>query len=815
MAINQRVVIRSQFGAKAGDTPGNYIQSYTSRTNATEGLTPYTDHQRVADFFKAFYDRNQANREVVESVGDREDLTEANDRVTPQSARLFGSQGLVYSKDDMAQAIERTQRAMDKDHVLITPVISLTHDYLKEYGVVDPDLLQPQAGENYKGQVDQLKLRRGMTAGMEAMTEAMGFVSPEWTGAIHLNTQHVHCHVTLIETAPMDQLPNKRFAKSPLRRFEETEEGTRKEVPLTDPKGKILFENLGERGKIWKRPKAVFRQGLSRELLLLKDHTPYLSKDNPHEGMAKTFEGVLELSNSKLSRQAMRVHYHLPEDPEKWVYPSEDPAMGESQTQAEAFVDILVNDHPLALGVDRYRDDLHQVSRRLAGDSGGQDRLKDQALDDLQAILINRLYDNLKKVQVVEDAEPLPEDTQDHFYMHEMTYHNGLKYSVLSDRMLDDLLADSTDSEDDFHANHRGLALERRLRRYPERLRDSQRDYQWFDQLDREYQHFKMQGQTAPESQVMQDFYQVERDYHQDVRDKYRYLLMNRPLPQAQVDGVIYQLPKGGQGSESPRDYLNRVDWEPWLDRYGGVLTTRQGVGTIPEDLPPAVGGFIASLNTPQQKGVVDVVTRVSELGYQYHARSEEVSKDRFDAVKYVDLSDMVGDLNADQDSSIHPHYVDQFKDRNHLRQVASRKALRYLEATGQGGSSAFKRYQELHQDQVRDGRTVDQFKGRFPKPTRQRPDLYQSDRDGFDQVRGIPPRGAKKVVKALIPEAAEVVESARDRLQEQLQARLDQGKQLEETFRQQTRRLRDRRRQDRERTENDADRIVDTSINR
>lgn len=755
MQLNQAIVIRSQFGAKAGDTPGNYISTYTSRQNATEALTPYS-----SEVYDAYIQRKLANLKVVEMVGDKEALALCNENVTPQSSRLFGSEGIVYTQAMMERAIQQTEEALLKDHTLITPVISFTHDYLVERGIVDSNLTEPTDEESYKGQVDQLKLRRAISRGMDEMTGSLGFVEPVWTGAIHLNTQNVHCHITLIETAPHYLLPDKRFAKSPVIEYYDGDEDQRFGKWLEDVEtGKKLYTVLGERGKLTQRSMQVFRQEVDEELVYLKTYAPYRSLDNPHYQMGRSFEGVLSLSNTKLSNQLLRVHHALPENQTLWQYPSSNSLMELANYQGERFAHILMEDHPLALGIDYRRYQIKEQSQLLTPQD--QTRRLNQYDLAVQSELVNALYDHLKQVTFVKKEDKLPKDTPTHYYAKTTVYSQGLKQSVISDRLLQDLLADSFE-EDELALNH-ALSLEYRLRRYPERLRDAREERDRFNRLEQDFEQFKKKGQVAPEALVMGLFYQTERLHHEAVYDKYRYLLMNRPFNQMRIDGQLYRLPSIDSPPDSSLDYLNRANWKPWLVEYQGVLMEQakrfdqeNQVFELREELPNRLKGYLLEHPSSYQQ---QVFLTLGDKGYQYHQVDRMVSKERFERVKMVDLPQMTYDLNKEVDRQISKANYDTFLEQNAKRYEATHQAVLYLEATHQDQGDAYHHYKQLEQERLEDDAYVRSFENRkLPLPKRSTDSDYEKDRESFSRVEGLDPLSSRRLVRHFIPKASDAV---------------------------------------------------------
>src|SRR5699024_9887039 len=101
---------------------------------------------------------------------------------------MFGNRGLSYSDETLKYAANVSQKAANKGHVAVLPVISFTHEYLVEHGLVDKDMPKPNEDGKYSGKVDQLKLRMAITDMMERFHREMGFSNPEWTATIQFDT---------------------------------------------------------------------------------------------------------------------------------------------------------------------------------------------------------------------------------------------------------------------------------------------------------------------------------------------------------------------------------------------------------------------------------------------------------------------------------------------------------------------------------------------------------------------------------------------------------------------------------------------------
>lgn len=821
--LSKQVVIRSRFGAQAGGTPGQYIDSYTSRQNATEALTPYTPQQSVEHYIHAFRQRLYENQDVVEHLGTQEELYLRNEEVTPQSSRLFGNRGLVYTQKDFDDAINSTEHALSQDHTLITPVISFTHDYLKERKIIPEDMPEPdeEKGETYRGFVDQLKLRRAIREGMSGLTDQMGFVDPEWTGSVHLDTQNVHCHVTLIETTPDYDVPDKRIVKRPLEQWIEQEDGTRRRELIRDDDGKVIFESLGERGKIGKLAKEQFRHHMDIELKSLEPYQPFINKDNPHYQMEYYMEGLLELSHSKIQNQIVRLHYALPDDKEKWFYPSNDPEMHEATRHAKQLADILMHDHPIALGLDPMEYELKAYVKRQVPESESnpgflqdRQRLYKEGVRNLEGRMISSVYETLKKVEVVpEDTENIPNDTSDSIFVEERILRGGMKYSVLPREQLQDLIADSFDRDDEFYSINQNLAMEWRLREFSERLRRSKEEARRYERLKEQYALYEERNMISEDSRIMYELYESEESYHKGVEDKYQYLLANRFGDRRQIDGVVYPLPQSDILSETATDFVQNVDWKDWLSKNqysleqaaermthfdsdatlepSEALKYRSLPDTLRRQLSPGIVNVEDEIATsPYKKYQYDTVIELSELGYQYQLEGQGVSKERFEQVKSYDLVETLYDFNRDTDRHIAPEHIEMAQRVNNYRRDVLDDALVYLDRTGQGDGVAYQAYANLRQERLEDMETLAMLKETqtLPIPERKRVEEKEQDHEDLEVVRGLSFSGARKIVKDFMPKVSEVVSDITDRLREEKQLMLERANNLRQVFMEQHR---------------------------
>ena len=183
-----------QEGGTRGSSPGEYVLHYMARGSAVEDLTPVRWHEE-----EDFINRYMARDEATESMEDGDFVPELKHKMR----RIQGKGGIAFGNGDVSMSHEKLmttsstiQSLFDQGHTVMKTVLSFDEEYLKEMGVVPEDFKMEKAGD-YRGQLDQLKLRRAIMAGMDKMSA--NFDDLLWVGVIQVDTKHVHCHLAIVD----------------------------------------------------------------------------------------------------------------------------------------------------------------------------------------------------------------------------------------------------------------------------------------------------------------------------------------------------------------------------------------------------------------------------------------------------------------------------------------------------------------------------------------------------------------------------------------------------------------------------------------
>jgi len=769
------IVMVSQFGAKAGGTPGNYIRRYTSRLDATEELAPYTPQQTLRAYEEAYDQRNAQSEQVIEELGDEQTLYHEDQKVTDQSARLFGSQGLVYTRDQFTDSVQKTERALEDGHTLITPVVSFSHDYLKRKKVVPEDMDDVENNQDegkYHGQVDQLKLRRAVTKGMERMTEKAHFVEPEWTAAIQVDTANVHVHLTLIETTDMNNVPEERMVRGSKKQPYKSKKNpahTYNDLFLVEDTPSN-HEHQGERGKLHQRVMRSFKDGVDQELTRTKGAKPFTNNLSAHHQLVKQNSTQLFLEHTALSQQLVRIYDALPKgekNPEydgaaydkdlrsqqkNWRFKSNRQDMKEANRLSGQYVDHMLDTHRNVVGYDSFEEAVDTYVETKAPDTESEsyekerDRLRDVVNDRLKEELVNGLYTSMKPLRVVGDKKAFEKeqessmDNRERRVVQGSLTPKGLQLALLDDESLKEHIADDLGQE---KSESNGLLqMEKRIRDYPKRWKEAKEKTDYYTSLRDDYDMLADKGEVVKESGAMRDLYDTESTYHGGVRDKYQYLMDQQPKPYLHYRREKYPTGDG-------------LDKEEWVDRVHNRV--KHSVRAIPRepktyatnrDLSVSERLSAPVIERLESEGVGDksldqlvkydgkvrAMSRVydgleSQMQIREQKETPAVDKERFNEVKGYDIARTIYDLDRDQSRRVSPRVLEANRSMHESRQKAFRNALSYLDRSGQN-TEDYPEYTYFQNEangvsEALDFIAVAEEGGELPRPLRRHEDDY------------------------------------------------------------------------------------------
>ena len=198
MALKQSIVVVSEFTNKGGvskgsrgNTPGEYVTRYMGRDKATEDLTPV----RLEDT-ESYITRYMARKTAAETLGSVPDIKKSMRASQKNAGVAFGYGSISLSDKALKEASKDIQRNYDNGKTVMKTVLSFDEDYLRKYGIVNPDFVFRKKGD-YRGNLDQMKLRMAIMNGMRRMGRA--YDDLQYVGVIQVDTKHVHCHLAMVD----------------------------------------------------------------------------------------------------------------------------------------------------------------------------------------------------------------------------------------------------------------------------------------------------------------------------------------------------------------------------------------------------------------------------------------------------------------------------------------------------------------------------------------------------------------------------------------------------------------------------------------
>lgn len=538
MGLKQSIVFKSKFSTK---TPGNYILHYTSEEEKTEPLEIY-------DYITQYTPRYSAT-EMLRQQGASEIDVQNNDReMTSKNGVMFGTHGLSYSEKMLKEAARRTQKATDEGHVPILQVISFSHEYLVEKGIVPSDMPEPNEdkGENYKGKVDQLKLRQAITDMMRKMHQDMGFSDPEWGATIHLDTQNVHVHLTTVETGEpkskrLKLVHDIELEKEPRMRWDSEDKTSPYSVSQND-EGFIIFKRNDEiiatqestqkgnpkwyynkskkpemikveKGKVSDKTFSKMRDTLDRSLTKTKDIRPFVKDIGEKRKLTKNLTLNTAYYNDVTVNKLQALYAALPDNKKMWRASSNAKSMKRANEIANDIVEDIWTRHRSSINLDDFDSAVTMYAETRQYDEKFDEKYKDtliaNAYQDLKKESVNLLYRDMKE-RIKEDDKTIevPKITLN------ATSDEALKNEIVNNLTKDEK-ADGFDKL---------VQFEYRKRNYNRRITESKFEKDYYKSEIERYDNLNANNETSEASKVVRDHYQQEYDYYQRMHDKYSYL---------------------------------------------------------------------------------------------------------------------------------------------------------------------------------------------------------------------------------------------------------------------------------------------------
>lgn len=307
MGLKQSIVVKNQFTVKTGDsggrrgtTPGRYVTRYMARKGATEPIAPIRQ-SRTDDFIQKYMARESATEALRNPI----EVQRKAEDVVKFGGVAFGYGQVALSDDELIDASNDIQKCFDEGKTVLKTVISFDEDYLRENDIIDSNFVFQKAGD-YRGHIDQLKLRRAIMSGLERMGRS--YDDLQYIGVIQVDTGHVHCHLAMVDKGV----------------------------------GKLV-DNGEQKGKITQRAMNQFRRGVDLELDNQKTIQYMASHFQAEKRNVKSF--VKKMSYIAIDEHGLGqlMLAALPDNSNLWRADSNDKRMIRANRLAREFVRNIFN----------------------------------------------------------------------------------------------------------------------------------------------------------------------------------------------------------------------------------------------------------------------------------------------------------------------------------------------------------------------------------------------------------------------------------------------------------------------------------------
>lgn len=544
MDLDYHILIRNQFDS---NTVGHYILTYTSKEEKTEAL-------EIDDYITRYTPRLSATESLLENGESLDNEPELE--LSRKDGIMFGNRGLSYTDEMLKHAAHVSQKASEEGHVVVLPIMSFTHEYLVEKGIVDPEMPKPDKSSDkdlgvYKGKVDQLKLRMAITDMMDRYHRESGFEKPEWTATIQFDTTSVHAHITTIETAT----PNRKRMKQiycdkneyvPNMRWH-IEKDDAYYIPRKNKDGRIEYLRNGEviakqnltkngepkwrkvkssytekkwveRGKIEKKQQGRMREAFNRSISQTKDIKPFVKEVKDQKRLTKTLTIQSLTYNEQLIKKMQALYAAMPENKKMWRAGSNAKDMQRPHELANEILDDVWSRYSKGVGLNDFEKSVteyqHIRKKDENLDAKEVDQLKVNAYQELRKESINAIYKNLKtftekdlgdnSVNLI-DASP------------------SVNYESQPTQQLQNTIAESYHNPSYTKVDPLLMSAYRQ-REYRKRYKDAYYEKEQYKSYMDHYDDLSQQNKTSDSSRVVRAYYQQEYEYHKKKFDKYSYL---------------------------------------------------------------------------------------------------------------------------------------------------------------------------------------------------------------------------------------------------------------------------------------------------
>lgn len=633
MGLKQDIVVVSEFSVKTpsggtrGGTPGQYVERYMARGDAVEDLTPVRLDD--PDLYVTRYMARKDATEKYDSVG----RIKAGMRDAQKLGGIaFGSSG-KYDDGDVSMSHRKVKRVskdiqkqFESGKTVMKTVLSFDLSYLKRMGIVEPDF-EPQRRGDYRGNVDQLKLRLAILDGMKKMGKR--FDDLEWVGVIQVDTMHVHCHLCMVDKGQGRQMGNGE-----------------------------------QKGKLDETDKRTLRRSIDMTLdemspvKMLASNVAY-DRRNARCFIKKFTHAVMERNGTSQLLLAC-----LPDDKNMWRAGTHRREMKKANAIVREYVEAV-----LAQPDSGYKEALREIeSYALARQSreglkGAEFRkLISQGRERLITDCMNGVYVVLSTIPSYEKTVATP-----------MLDVMSMEYTEMAEATSDPMI------EFGF-----------KLRSYSSRLQHHKKEKHKYKDAMREFEEAEAAGSVAPDAHVLYDFYKFEEEYNAELMAKYQHFLAFLPPTEeyeSDFETLMSERDKLVKLKQMMADRGMKRRSAESAEDYGLKVYDIAG-GHWMVDNPRRLEQRRDAFESLYETHVSEFKDKLADMGMSMIEDGEKqvvrtMPPYEFDDVKALDLHHLGYDFPYD--APISKPNVDAFVAKAHEREAKLNAAVKYLRSSRQG----------------------------------------------------------------------------------------------------------------------------------
>lgn len=626
MSLKQSIVVKSRFDVptgkgrgSVGGTPGQYILRYMARDDAVENISP-TKLRDADPSIKRYMDREA----IAENASSVSGLKKQLEKDRKHAGVAFGDGDPALSNEALQKKSKAIQERFENGKTAIETVLSFTEDYLRENGIIE-DGFEFQRTGDYKGHIDQLKLRMAIMNGMKKLSR--NYDDLHYIGVIQVDTEHVHCHLVMMDYG-VGRLTDdgKQRGKLTSRDREALRRGIDSYLDVKQSvkmmSSSVAFDKRNALCYVKRfTHEAIAQQGLPQLLVAcLPDNRNHWSANSNREDMQRangiTREFVMNVLQPRFGRPT--VEYQM------------------ARRSIVSYADTRMK-----------REGLDEEARAKLIKNGEETLIRD---------CMNGVYSVLKRIpkEDMKVRTPLLDIMSD-------------DYRSMASRAIEDPMADF------------GF----KLFSFSSRLKKHREDYHKFRD---EYREYEAAQQKSEDAKALADYLAFERDYQLMLMVKYQYFLTFLP-PDEDVEEDFQSLMKQRKRVRAMHDMdkdpsLRRMGAIA-ADNYGMSV---YGIprGSMIKTMPSVWEQRIAVEDAKYSKAEEEFREKLLDHGFSF--KDDRVSRDKlfpFDQVKSLDLHHLGYDFSGDV--TISPRNVSRFVMMADRRAGLFEKAKDYLVRTGQG----------------------------------------------------------------------------------------------------------------------------------